>query len=135
MTMSGEESDKGRDRRWAQRRSVEMDVVLTDPEGLSCAATVTDISEDGCMIRMASEHDFAPDSLHTIKVSGYRAISGYVIWCSGGKAGLAFSEPLNPAQVQELVMKSHYTRISRNLAKKDSAEDHIPSLPRFPFGN
>ena len=135
MTISGVEADEDRDRRWALRRSVEIDFDLSDGEGLSCAATVTDISEDGCMIRVAPEHDLVPDRLHTIKVTGVRVLSGHVIWCSGGKAGLAFSEPLYPAQVQDLVMKSHYTRISRNMAKKGDANDYLPSLPPFPFEN
>jgi hypothetical protein len=135
VTWQGGESDRSRDRRWAQRRSVEIDVDVVNSEGLSFAGTVTDISEDGCMIRFASEQDLERDALHTIKLAGLPTLSGHVVWCSDGKAGLAFSEPLHSAQVQGLVTKSHYARISRNMAKKDGGEDRLKSLPRFPFKN
>lgn len=135
MTMPNGECDRDRDRRWAMRRKVEMEVAVTDTEGLSYSATLTDISEDGCMIRLASEQDLVGNRLHTVKIPGARGLAGYVIWCSGGKAGLAFSEPLYPAQVEALVLNSHYTGIARNMAKIGAMEDHLPSLPPFPFEN
>jgi hypothetical protein len=121
------------DRRWALRRGVELDADLTDSNGMSCAAQVIDISEEGCMLRLFSRTELERDLVHTIKVTGLEALSGYVIWCSGGRAGLTFSEPLHPATVQNLVMKSHYGRISRHMAHKNASQDNLPPLPPFPF--
>lgn len=121
------------ERRWAVRRGIELDADLTDTAGLLCAAKVTDISEEGCMIRISSKQELVRDNLHTLKVTGMDALSGYVIWCSEGKAGLIFSEPLDHATVQSLVMKSHYARISRYKAEESASKDRLPPLARFPF--
>jgi hypothetical protein len=121
------------DRRWALRRSVELDADLTDTAELTYAAKVTEISEEGCTIRISSGQMLVRDRLHTIKIMGLDALSGYVIWCSDGKAGMTFSEPLHPATVSDLLMKSHYVTISRRMAGKTSSKDYLPPLPPFPF--
>ena len=125
--------EMNRDRRWALRRSVELEADLTDTADLRYAAKVTEISEEGCTIRISSGQMLVRDRLHTIKITDLDALSGYVIWCSDGKAGMTFSEPLHPATVSDLLMKSHYARISRRMAGKNSAQDYLPPLPRFPF--
>jgi hypothetical protein len=132
MTGSDDPLDPAAERRWALRRGIDLDADLSDTAGMSCVAKVTDISEEGCMIRFFADRDLARDLLHTIKVTGLEALSGYVIWSAEGKAGLAFATPLHPATVQSLVMKSHYARISRDMAA-GATPDRLPSLPPFPF--
>lgn len=134
MSISRPASEFAADRRWALRRSIELAADLSDSSGMTCAALVTDISEEGCMIRFAKGQDLVRDRLHSIKISGLEALSAYVIWCAEGKAGVAFSEPLHPATVQNLVMKSHYARISRHMALKEGELERLPALPPFPFG-
>lgn len=122
-----------RDRRWAFRRSVELEADLIDSADLRYVAMVTEISEEGCAIRVSPDQVLVRDRLHSIKIVGLDALRGYVVWCSDGKAGMTFSEPLDPATVSDLVMKSHYARISRHMAKKNSGNDPLPPLPPFPF--
>ena len=131
--MSGNEDGTEQDRRWSVRRSIDLDVELTDSAGLSYAAKLTDISEKGCMIRTLSGSDLVRDRLHTIKMIGQEAVAGYVIWSANGKADLTFSSPSDPATVQSLVMKSLYARTSRHTVRNASANDSLPSLPPFPF--
>ena len=133
MNMPEHGGEMEQDRRWALRRSVELEADLTDSADLRYAAKVTEISEEGCAIRISSGQVLVRDRLHTIKITGLDALSGYVIWCSDGKAGMTFSEPLASATVSNLLMKSHYARISRRMAGKNSAQDYLPPLPRFPF--
>ncbi len=121
------------DRRWAIRRSIDLDADLTDTAGMQCTAKVIDISEEGCMIRFHSGRNLERHLLHSIKVTGLEALSGYVIWCADGRAGLVFSEPLNPATVQNLVMKSLYAKISRQMAQQKGPADILPPLAPFPF--
>lgn len=85
------------------------------------------------MVRLSRECELVRDRLHTIKITGVEALPAYVIWCADGKAGLAFSEPLRPGTVQNLVMKSHYARISRHFAEKNAANGTLTPLPPFPF--
>lgn len=131
--MFGNEDEMKQDRRWSMRRSIDLDVELTDLDGLSYAAKLTDISEEGCLIRTLSGNDLVHDRLHTIKITGHEAVTGCVAWSEKGKAGLTFSEPLDPATVQSLVMKSLYSRMSRRTARDASAIDRLPPLPPFPF--
>ncbi|HEY6964278.1 MAG TPA: PilZ domain-containing protein [Erythrobacter sp.] len=134
MSISRPASEFTPDRRWALRRNIELAADLSDSSGMICAALLTDISEEGCMIRLAKGQDLVRDRLLMIKVSGLEALAAYVIWCAEGKAGVAFSEPLHPATVQNLVMKSHYARISRHMALKAGDLERLPALPPFPFG-
>ena len=131
--MSGNEDGADPDRRWSERNSIDLDVELTDSAGLSYSAKLTDISEEGCMIRTLSGIDLVRDRLHTIKMIGQEAVAAYVIWSANGKAGLTFSSPSDPATVQSLVMKSLYARMSRHTVRNASANDSLPSLPPFPF--
>lgn len=132
--MIGNGHEAGSDRRWAMRRSIELDADIVDAAGLVYAAKVLDISEEGCMVRTLAGSDLVRDRLHDIKMIGMDALTGYVIWSEDGKAGIAFSEPLHTATVQNLVMKSHYGRISRFMAQK-GATDAFTDLHRpFPFG-
>lgn len=123
------------DRRWAIRRSIDLDADLTDTAGLRCTAKVTDISEEGCMIRFHSGRNLESHLLHSIKVTGLEVLSGYVIWCADGTAGLVFNEPLSPATVQDLVMKSLYAKMSRRMTQQKGPADILPPLPPFPFDN
>lgn len=123
------------DPRWAIRRSIDLDADLTDSAGMRCTAKVTDISEEGCMIRLPSGRILERHLLHSIKVTGLEALSGYVIWCADGKGGLVFSEPLSPAMVQNLVMKSLYAKISRQVAQQKGPADILPPRAPFPFDN
>ncbi len=70
-----------RDRRWAFRRTVELEADLKDTADLTYAAKVTEISEEGCTIRISSGQVLVGDRLYTIKITGLDARSGYVIWC------------------------------------------------------
>ncbi len=131
--MSGNEDETEQDRRSSMRRSIELDVDLRDPDGLSYAAKLTDISEEGCLIRTVSGSGLARDRLHTIKITGHEAVTGCVVWSEKDKAGLTFSEPMDPATVQSLVEKSLYARMSRHAVRDASANDSLPPLPPFPF--
>ncbi len=131
--MPQDEHGKEQDRRWALRRSIDLDVELTDSAGLSYAAKVTNISEEGCQILTLSGSDLVRDRLHTIKIIGHGAITAYVIWTAKGKAGMTFSTPTGSATVKQLVMKSLYARMGRNLGRDASANDILPPLPPFPF--
>lgn len=133
MTKNGGEMEQ--DRRWALRRSIELEADLIDAEQMKYAAKITNISEEGCTIRISLRQTLVRDRLHTIKITGLDALSGYVIWCSDGKAGLAFSEPLHSETVKRLLMNSHYAKICRNFATKNGANDYLPPLPPFPFEN
>ena len=131
--MSGSEDETEQVRRWSMRRSIDLDVELTVSDGLSYAAKLTDISEEGCMIRTLSGSDLARERLHTIKMVGHEAVTGYVVWSEKGKAGLTFSAPSDPATVESLVLKSQYARMSRHSLRNASANDSLPPLPPFPF--
>ena len=126
-------SEPEKDRRWSLRRGIEIDADISDSDGQSFAAKVTDISEDGCMIRTVCGQDLALDLLHEIKITGLEQLSAYVAWASGGKAGLTFTAPLQPAMVQSLVMKSLYARVSRRTVRGEPDNDSLGPLPPFPF--
>lgn len=121
------------DRRWAMRRSIELDADLTDAAGVPCAVKVTNISEEGCMVRMLSGREPERHLLHEIKITGLEPLGAYVIWSKEGRAGLAFSTPLHPMTVRSLVTKSLYARLSRRVARTGQANDEFPALPPFPF--
>lgn len=121
------------DRRWALRRGIELVADLTDTAGLSYAARVTDLSEEGCMIRTLSGQDLARDSLHEIKITGLEAMSAYVVWAADGKAGLTFSSPLQPATVQNLVMKSLYSKLSQRMVRDAQSDEGLAPRGPFPF--
>lgn len=122
-----------RDKRWAWRRGIALEADLADGAELIGRATITDISEEGCRIHFSSGTDPVRDRVHTLKITGLEAIACYVIWCSDGRAGVEFSQPLDAAMVQSLVMKSHYAKISRRMAHKDGSRDDLPPLGPFPF--
>lgn len=121
------------DRRWALRRTIDLTADVTDPDGARFRAKIMDISEDGCMLRTWPGCAFDRDRLYTIKVTGLSGLVGYVIWSAEGRTGIAFGEPLHPANVQNLVMKSHHSRISRRLAERLSSKHALGDLPPFPF--
>lgn len=122
-----------RDRRWAARRAIELDADLMDSDGFSYAAKVTDLSEEGCMVRTLSGLDLVIDSLHEIKITGLEALSAYVVWTADGKAGLTFTTPLNASTIESLVMKSLYARLSRNAVRDKGPDDDLETLGPFPF--
>lgn len=127
--MIANDHDPAPDRRWALRPGVELDADIIDAAGLVYAAKVLDISEEGCLVRTLSGSNLVRERLHEIKVTGMDSLSGYVIWAVGGKAGIAFGDPLHAATVQNLVMKSHYGRISRFMARRNGP-DECPDLHR-----
>lgn len=121
------------DRRWALRRGVELTAEVRDSAGAAFPATVTDISEEGCMLRTTCRIDFVRDRLHAIKITGLEEMDCYVVWCEDYKSGLMFGKPLHSVTVQNLVMKSHYAKISRHMAHTRRHEDDLLDLPPFPF--
>ena len=131
--MSDDGDDSQKDRRWSLRRGIELDADLSDSDGQSFAGKVTDISEDGCLVRTVCGRNLALDRLHEIKITGLEQLSAYVAWASHGKAGLTFTAPLQPATVQSLVMKSLYARVSRRIVRGRPDADGLGPLPPFPF--
>lgn len=131
--MHGPDDRAQPDRRWAMRRSIELDADLTDSAGVPSAVKVTDISEEGCMIRTLSGREPERHLLHEIKITGLDPLGAYVVWSGEGKAGLTFSTPLHPLTVRNLVTKSLYARLSRRLARTGPREDDLRPLPPFPF--
>lgn len=125
--------DRQWDRRWALRRGVELNAEVTDSIDAAFPATVIDISEEGCMLRTACRIDLARDRLHFIKITGLDALDCYVIWCEDHEAGLTFGKPLHSVTVHNLVMKSHYAKISRHMAQTPRHVDDVRELPPFPF--
>lgn len=121
------------DRRWAMRRGVELEADLTDSTGRAFAARITDISEEGCTIRMLAPVEPDRDRLHEIKITGLEPLGAYVVWSGDGKAGLVFSTPLHSLTVRSLVTKSLYARLSRRMASTPQRDDAISTLPPFPF--
>ena len=95
-----------KNRRWALRSWMDLDVDVTDSAGLAYVATVTDISEDGCAIRISPDCKLVHDRIHTIKATGFGPLAAYVIWSSENNAGLAFCEPCNPAIIQSIKAES-----------------------------
>lgn len=105
------------DRRWALRRGIQIDADLRDSAGLRCSVTVTEISEEGCAIETDPALDLTRNSLHTIHVNGFLPLKAYVIWSSGGRVGLALSEPLHPITVQRFADKSVFDRLLHRLSR------------------
>ncbi|MFO6447116.1 PilZ domain-containing protein [Erythrobacter sp. NE805] len=133
-----DESDTGpaADRRWALRRKLELPADLKDADGHTHAATIVDISEEGCRIETASGREIDRHRLHTVKITGLEAIPAYVSWSRESSAGLTFAEPLHPAVVQNLVVKSLYARLSRfEENRKARGREGLSGLPPFPFGD
>lgn len=121
------------DRRWNLRRGVELNAEVTDSAGAAFLAKVIDISEEGCMLRTVYRIDFARDCVHAIKITGLEEIDCYVVWCEDHKAGVTFGRPLHSVTVQNLVMKSHYAKISRHMAQAGKRGDDLLDLPPFPL--
>ncbi len=131
--MSANDNEMEKDRRWSFRRGVELDADLTDSAGQSYVAKITNISEEGCMVRILSGEDLVLERMHGIKITGLEMLSAYVIWASDGKAGLCFATPLQSATVQSLVTKSLYARLSRNAARPPVSEEDLGPREPFPF--
>lgn len=123
------ESNAHADRRWALRRTIDLTADVMGPDGARFPAKIMDISEEGCMLRTWPGCAFDRNRLYTIKVTGLSGLFGYVIWSAEGRTGIAFGEPLHPANVQSLVMKSHYSKISRHLAGRRVPKHLLGDLP------
>lgn len=95
-----------KNRRWALRRAIELDANVTDSAGLIYAAKVTDISEEGCGIQLASGSNLMRNRLHTIQAKGLGPVTAYVMWSADGNAGLAFSEPRDPGIIESLMAEA-----------------------------
>ena len=131
----GEEPEALAERRWALRRGVDLAADVSDASGASFAARITEISEGGCRIRIASAPALSRDLPHEIKVTGLEPLGAYVVWASKDDVGLAFSTPLDPLTVRSLVTKSLYARLSRRMAGSGRGPDDLPPLPPFPFAD
>lgn len=129
----GEDDGIQPDRRWSQRRGIELDADLTDSSGFTVPVRVTEISEEGCRIRTVSAPELERDLLHSIKITGLDPIGAYVIWSSEDGAGFTFSTPLDPITVRSLVTKSLYARLSRRVTRNRPGPDALGTLPPFPF--
>lgn len=99
------------DQRWSTRRRVEIGAHLTDALGLAFDATLINISEDGFAIHTVVERDFTRDAVHTMRVLGLEPRTAQVVWSRHGIAGFVFCEPLSPAVVQGLIVKSMHIRL------------------------
>lgn len=105
-----------KNRRWALRRAIQLEANVTDSAGLTYAAQVTDISQEGCGIQLTSGSNLMRTRLHTIQAKGLGPLTAYVIWSADSNAGLAFSEPCDPAIIESLTAESLYDVLRRALA-------------------
>lgn len=127
------DSDSNGDRRWALRRAIDASAQISNGAGLCQAATITDLSEEGCMVRVLAATDLPRDCLYTISVSGLAAFSGYLVWAKDDKAGFALNAPLQSTTVQSAVVKSYYAKIARQMAEIERGDRKLADLPQFPF--
>ena len=87
------------------------------------------------MIRSLSGKDLAHDRLHTIKIIGFEALTGFANCSADRKAGLAFTAPLNQPAAQNLVMKSLNARTGRQTVRDAPGSGKLHPLLSFPFDN
>lgn len=129
--MAPEEGDE--ERRWSYRRSIELEADITDISGETRAATLSDLSEDGCQIEVHAGPDLAVDDLYDIAIVGFDPLGAQVVWAAQGKSGLTFTTPLTSAEVEKLVMTSLYARLTRRAPSAAPSDGALDTLPPFPF--
>ena len=90
----------GREYRGSRRRSTR--VVLEARAGDdACPVRLYDVSVAGCRIDCAT-FDFAPDDPISLRFAEAITVDGRIAWCSGGLAGVRFTNPLPEAIARHL---------------------------------
>jgi len=84
-------------------------------------------------VQIAIGGKLARDCLHTIAIGELQPVAVSVIWSSEDKAGLAFSQPLQPEAVEGVVMQSLYRRLNARTPRPGPQSDRLENLPRFRF--
>jgi hypothetical protein len=92
------ERESGYDRRRYVRQSVQIGAGLGSASDRPASpVTVVDLSEGGCGIEASAWLE--PGARVWLKLPGLQSWAARVAWCDGGRAGLAFDQPLHPAVV------------------------------------
>jgi hypothetical protein len=92
-------------RRRYVRHQVQVGAGLSANIRPSTPVSVTDLSCGGCGIE--TELLLNPDDRVWLKLPGFEAWPGKVVWAEDGRAGLAFDHPLHPAVVDHVVASGH----------------------------
>jgi hypothetical protein len=122
----------GHDCRRALRSAIEISVSITDADGQSQEAGVTDISVHGCSIWIASGPGLIAGHLISIALPDLEARPAEVVWSRDRRSGLMFLDPLPRQTVKHLAQKWLCDRLSRNSPDRSRPLDnYLPNLPRF----
>jgi hypothetical protein len=90
--------------RRSERRVVNLAADLRESGACVAEVEVTDISEDGFMMRSDAGLDFEIGSFAWLKLPGFEAFKSQVIWIKDGRLGARFLTPLYPA-ILALILK------------------------------
>jgi len=84
------------------------------------SSQIRNISTTGCMITRA-ELDLVGGSLVRMRISGWAAIDGEIMWLNRGRAGVKFRAPIPPAMMERLAFRD-----------TDRGYDPPPATPQAP---
>ena len=101
------------DRRWSSRYSVAIDANLRDSADVFFSVQMTDISQDGCGVSISPAAELQTDLLYTLMVPNFPSLDTYVIWTRDGRAGLAFTTPMNESILRRFAWKSLHDLIDK----------------------
>lgn len=116
------------DERSHWRRFAELDVVLRGTTGNTYAATVQNLSEQGCKLALAYGDRMKRDRLVGFKLGDTHYAVGRVVWTRENVVGLSFLSPLSSTLVEQVTFAS----LSKRLAQARLSRDEIKDLPRPP---
>ena len=90
--------DGANSRRAAERRSASARASAREFRGATTAIELTDISTQGCGFQ--SRWPFAIGARLWLALPGLEPWAATVIWCAGGRGGVAFARSLHPCVVE-----------------------------------
>jgi len=103
---------------WSQRRSERLRVTLNarcspaSGEGEGTGVTLVNITPEGCCMTTGGAN-LAPSTSVLVRLETGEALTGWVRWCDGEKAGIEFERVLSPARV-EYLRREHSTFLSES---------------------
>ena len=86
--------------RRVSRRLVDFAASVRESGAKLSAASITDLSVEGCRIR--SDHALEVDHVIWLKISGLSARRSRIVWVKGNEAGCEFFIPLQPGTLEQL---------------------------------
>lgn len=90
------------ERRWNDRQAMAAPVELTDRSGKPLVGTIRDMTQEGCMIELATGEAPALYSQFRLPVSGFFSVDAFVTWRKDNTAGLLFSMPVHSVVVRKM---------------------------------